>query len=110
MMTSSSHDIFCIDEVPAVQRKKESHKFSEISNECTTQKIMMRVIILKKILLHNMYLHLKTINKENAGINNYLKFVTQTERIPASAAARQATGTTSETCSCTIVTNCQETS
>lgn len=29
---------------------------------------------------------------------SYLKLVTQTERIPASAAARQATGTTSETC------------
>lgn len=32
------------------------------------------------------------------GIHSYLKFVTQTERIPASAAARQATGTTSDTC------------
>jgi len=29
---------------------------------------------------------------------SYLKFVTQTERMPASAAARHATGTTSETC------------
>lgn len=29
---------------------------------------------------------------------SYLKLVTQTERIPASAAARHATGTTSETC------------
>lgn len=31
-------------------------------------------------------------------ITNHLKLVTQTERIPASAAARHATGTTSETC------------
>lgn len=29
---------------------------------------------------------------------SYLKLVTQTERMPASAAARQATGTTSEIC------------
>ena len=29
---------------------------------------------------------------------SYLKLVTQTERMPASAAARHATGTTSETC------------
>lgn len=29
---------------------------------------------------------------------SYLKLVTQTDRIPASAAARHATGTTSETC------------
>lgn len=33
--------------------------------------------------------------------------MTQTERIPASAAARQATGTTSETCSWISTKNCQ---
>ena len=31
-------------------------------------------------------------------LTSYLKLVTQTDRIPASAAARHATGTTSETC------------
>lgn len=31
-------------------------------------------------------------------MTSYLKLVTQTDRIPASAAARHATGTTSETC------------
>ena len=37
--------------------------------------------------------------EKNVTIVCYLKLVTQTERIPASAAARHATGTTSETCS-----------
>ena len=31
-------------------------------------------------------------------LTSYLKLVTQTDRTPASAAARHATGTTSETC------------
>lgn len=37
-------------------------------------------------------------HKLQATTSIYLKLLTQTERIPASAAARQATGTTSETC------------
>lgn len=61
-------------------------------------KALLALIVKDEITIaESKFLAIRNVIEEQKSIRN-LKLVTQTERIPASAAARQATGTTSETC------------
>lgn len=118
-MKSSSHDILCIDEVPTEKTKicnegiadtsqrnghthKERKKMKSVyfyhNNIIAKYQCIyfLSILVLPcKLILSNQG---EITLRKNDSYMSYLKFVTQTERMPASAAARHATGTTSETC------------